>query len=67
MNNDSEVAHPLSGSLSALADSWSNWTLEKFVLMSEEERKLEYRRKTSRSKGENQQQTQPSYGVDAGN
>ena len=26
----------------------------------------EYRRKTSRSKGENQQQTQPTYGVDAG-
>ena len=24
------------------------------------------RRKTSRSKGENQQQTQPTYGVDAG-
>ena len=26
----------------------------------------EYRRKTSRSKGENQQQTQPTYGVDVG-
>ena len=42
--------------------SRSNWNLE--VLVFKEWGKPEYR-KTSRSKGENQQQTQPTYGVDA--
>ena len=36
------------------------------LLVFEERGKAETRRKTSRSKGENQQQTQPTYGVDAG-
>ena len=36
------------------------------MLVFEERGKPEYQRKTSRSKGENQQQTQPTYGVDAG-
>ena len=43
--------------------SRSNWNLE--MLVFEERGKPEYKRKTSRSKGENQQQTQPTYGVDA--
>ena len=46
-----------------LPDSWSNWNLE--VLVFEQTGKPGYRKKTSRSKGENQQQTQPTYGVDA--
>ena len=45
-----------------LPDSWSNWNLEKLVF--EEKGNRSTRRKTSRSKGENQQQTQPTYGVD---
>ena len=44
--------------------SRSNWNLK--VLVFKERGKPEYSgRKTSRSKGENQQQTQPTYGVDA--
>ena len=46
-----------------LPDSRSNWNLE--MLVFEERGKLEYPEKTSRSKGENQQQTQPTYGVKA--
>ena len=41
-----------------LPDSWSNWNLE--VLVFEERGKPEYPEK-------NQQQTQPTYGVDAAN
>ena len=48
-----EVAHPQRGS-----------SLEMLVFEEGENRST--RRKTSRSKGENQQQTQPTYGVDAG-
>ena len=47
----------------SLPDSWSNWNLEMWVF--EETGKPEYPEKTSRSKGENQQETQPTYGVDA--
>ena len=36
------------------------------MLVFEGREKPEYPEKTSRSKGENQQQTQPTYGVDAG-
>ena len=48
-----------------LPDSWSNWNLE--VLVFEERGKPEYPEKnlSEQSKGENQQQTQPTYGVDA--
>ena len=46
-----------------LPDSWSNWNLK--MLVFEERGKPEYPGKTSQSKGENQQQTQPTYGVDA--
>ena len=46
-----------------LPGSWSNWNLEMLVF---EERKTGVPgEKTSRGKGENQQQTQPTYGVDA--
>ena len=45
-------------------DSWLNWTLECWFLRRGENRSTQ--RKTSRSKGENQQQTQPTYGVVAG-
>ena len=38
-----------------LPDSWSNWNLEMLVFEERENRST--RRKTSRSKGENQQQT----------
>ena len=41
-------------------DSWSNWNLE--MLIFEERVKPEYPEKTSRSKGENQQQTLHTYG-----
>ena len=61
INNDLEVAHPQSGSLSS-----------SFLVKLEfgnvgfwGEGKPEYRRKISQSKGENQQQTQPTYGLDA--
>ena len=45
------------------ACSRSNWNLE--VLVFKERGKPVYPEKNSRSKGENQQQTQPTYGVDA--
>ena len=38
----------------------------KFVLVLRRGGNRSTRRKTSRSKGENQQRTQPTYGVDAG-
>ena len=41
-----------------------NWNLKLLVLRKGENRST--RGKISRSKGENQQQTQPTYGVDAG-
>ena len=44
--------------------SRSNWNLE--VLVFVEGGKRRNRRKTSRSKGENQQQTQPTYGFNTG-
>ena len=47
-----------------LPDSWSNWNLKCWFLRRGGNRST--RRKTSRSKGENQQQTQPTYGVEAG-
>ena len=47
-----------------LPDSWSNLNLE--MLVFEERGKQECPENTSRSKGENQQQTQPTYGVVAG-
>ena len=50
--------------VSSLPDSWSNWNLE--ILVCEERGKPEYLEKTSWSKGENQQQTQPTYGINAG-
>ena len=43
--------------------SWSNWNLEVFGF--EGRGKPEYPVKIYLSKGENQQQTQPTYGVDA--
>ena len=48
-----------------LSDSWSNLNLEMWVSFWGEG-KQGYRRKTSRSKEEDQQQTQPTHGVDAG-
>ena len=45
-------------------DSWSNWNLKCWFLRRGENRST--RRKTCRSKGENQPQTQRTYGVDAG-
>ena len=66
MNNNLEVAHPQSGSSSGLipsrigiCNSWSFWFLRRGENRST-------RRKTSQSKGENQKQTQPTYGVEAG-
>ena len=61
-DDDLEVAHPQSGSSSTrfLIE------LDMEMLVFEERGKPEYRRKTSRSKGENQQQTRPTYGVDTG-
>ena len=48
-----------------LPDSWSNGNLE--LLVFEQGGKKEYLvEKISRSNGENQQQTRPTYGVDAG-
>ena len=47
--------------LSRLPNSWSNWNLEMFF---EEREKPEKPVKSSCSKEENQQQTQPTYGVD---
>ena len=51
-NRFKEVVHPLSVVLH-LPDSWSNWNLEFF----RSGENWNTRRKTSRSKGENQQQT----------
>ena len=48
----------------SLPDAWQNWNLEMWVF--EGTGKPKYPEETSRSKGENQQQTQPTYGVDAG-
>ena len=48
-----ENAHPHSGSLS----TWSNWNWETVFEEGENQRK------TSQSKRENQQQTQPTYGI----
>ena len=45
--------------------SWSNWNLEVLVLL--EGGKPEYPEKNPRSRDENQQQTQPTYGVKARN
>ena len=47
-----------------LPDSWLNWNLE--MLVFEVRGKPEYPEKTSQSKEENQQQTQPTNGIDAG-
>ena len=47
-----------------LPDSWSNWNSEMVVF--KEWGKPEYPKKNIRGKGENQQQTQPTYGVNAG-
>ena len=49
-----------------LPDSWSTWNLEMLVFEERGNWNRSTRRKTSRNKGENQQQTQPTYGVDAG-
>ena len=46
-----------------LPDAWSNWNLE--ILVFEERGKPKYPEKTFPSKGENQQQTQPTYGATA--
>ena len=46
-------------------NSRSNWNLE--MLVFEERGKPEYPEKTSRSKEENEQQTQPTYDVGSGN
>ena len=50
--------------LLCLPDFWSNWDLE--MLVFEERGKPEYPEKNPLGKGENQQQTQPTYGIDAG-
>ena len=48
-------------------DSWSNWNLELLAFEEIWGRGKEYLvEKISRSNGENQQQTRPTYGVDAG-
>ena len=47
-----------------LVRSRSKWNLEVLVFGREEEN-WSTRRKTSRSKGKNQQQTQPIYGIDS--
>ena len=48
-----------------LPDSWSNWSLE--MLVFEKRGKPEYRRKTSRSKGKNQQHLNPQIASTPGN
>ena len=57
------MAHPQSGYSST--DSVSNWNLECWFLRREENWRT--RRKNSRSKRENQQQTQPTYDAGSGN
>ena len=47
-----------------ICHSWSNWNLK--MLVSVERGKPEYPEKKFRSKGENQQQTKPTYGVISG-
>ena len=47
-----------------LPDCWSNWNFEMMVF--EERGKPEYPEKNFRDIGKNQQQTQPTYGVDTG-
>ena len=47
------------------SDSRSNWNLEMLVFEERENRST--RRETSRSKDENQQQTQPTYDAESGN
>ena len=54
-----QVAHPQSGLIPDRIEIWKCWFLRRGENRST-------RRKTSRSKGENQQQTQPTYGVDTG-
>ena len=54
-----QVAHPQSGLIPDRIEIWKCWFLRRGENRST-------RRKTSRSKGENQQQTQPAYGVDTG-
>ena len=48
-----------------LPDSWSNWNLEMLVLRRGQNWSTQ--RKSPWSKGENQQQTQPTYGINPGN
>ena len=55
-----ENAHPHGGSSS----TWSNWNLEMLVFEAGENQSTW--RKTSQSKGENQQQTRPTYGINDG-
>ena len=57
-----EIAHPQSG----CSSTWLPFELEFENVGFYGMEKPEYLEKTSRSKGENQQQTQPIYGVDAG-
>ena len=59
MNNDLEVAHPQSGPS-------STWFLVELEFGNVGFFRRGENRSTSRSKGENQQQTQPTFGVDAG-
>ena len=47
-----------------LPDSWSNWNLKMLVFEERENRSTQ--RKTTQSKGENQQQTQPTSGFEPG-
>ena len=63
-NDDLEVAHPQSGYSSTRFLIELEFGHQCWFLRRGENRST--RRKTSRSKGENQQQTQPTYGIDAG-
>ena len=62
MNNDLQVAHPHSGL--RLPDPGQTGIWKCWVLRRGENRST--LRETSRSKGENQKQTQLTYGIDAG-
>ena len=62
MNNDLKVAHPYGGSLC----TWFLVELEFGNVSFEEWGKPEYPAKNICGKGENQHQTQPTYGVNAG-
>ena len=57
------MAHPQQGSLSTVLRV--SWNLEMLVFV--EGGKLETLEKNPRSKDENQQQTQPTYGINSGN